>query len=236
MKRLVIVGNGMATGRLLDELLKRAADRFEITVIGDEPQGSYNRIMLSPVLAGETGADAIIQKPASWYAERGIRFIAGVRAEHIDRAANRVLLSSGESVSYQHLVIATGSRPARIAAKNQQLANIHSFRTLDDVAAISDAALTVQQAVVVGGGLLGLEAAYGLACRGVAVTLVHRSDWLLNRQLDAESGGYLRKVMLAKGVRFVLGAEVESFEPCAGSDRVNAALLTNGMRLDFSWQ
>lgn len=121
---LVIVGNGMATGRLLDELIKRDANAYNITVIGDEPEGSYNRIMLSPVLAGETELATIINKPAAWYAQNNIRFVAGVRANAINRQAQTVALADGSCIAYDELVIATGSRPALIPATNQHLQNI----------------------------------------------------------------------------------------------------------------
>ncbi len=227
-KKVVVIGNGMAAGRLLDELLARKPRHLEITVVGDEVQGSYNRIMLSPVLAGATDVAAIIQKPAQWYAEQGIRFIAGVRATEILREARCVRLSDGAIVPYDELVLATGSRPASIPARNQQLEHIYSFRTLDDVAAITQRAHGVCHAVVVGGGLLGLEAAYGLACQGVEVTLVHRSEWLLNRQLDAAAGACLQRVMEARNIRFVLGREVVSFEAKPGQSQVASVRLSDG--------
>ncbi len=223
--QLVIVGNGMATGRLLDELAKQGGHPFAITVIGDEHYGSYNRIMLSPVLAGETDAAAIIQKNHQWYLDNRVRFISGTPATHIDRSRKQVHTEDGHIVDYDHLVVATGSQPAKIPAKHQHLDNIYSFRTLDDVAAISTCATQAQQAVVIGGGLLGLEAAYGLACQGMGVTLVHRSRWLLNRQLDKVAGDYLRGVMEAKGITFCLGAEVDRF---IGQQKVTAAKLNNG--------
>lgn len=229
---LVIVGNGMATGRLLDELVKRGARSYRITVIGDEAQGSYNRIMLSPVLAGETTMEAIINKPAQWYSDHGIQFIAGVRASKVDRTAKRVQLADGTSVSYDHLVMATGSRPARIPAKNQDLNNVFSFRTIADVERIAQQAESTRRAVVVGGGLLGLEAAYGLAQKGVKVTLVHRSHGLLNRQLDAEAGHCLAQVMEDKNIEFALGTEVASFEAQPGMQTVSYVQLTNGKTLE----
>lgn len=226
---LVIVGNGMATGRLLDELIKRDASAYNITVIGDEPEGSYNRIMLSPVLAGETELDAIINKPAAWYAQNNIRFVAGVRASAIHRKAQSVELADGSYIGYDELVIATGSRPALIPAKNQHLDNIFSFRTIDDVTNIAETAQAGRKAVVVGGGLLGLEAAYGLAQKGVQVTLVHRSKGLLNRQLDDGAGEFLQHVMANKNIQFALGTEVAAFGVGAqGGQAVASASLTNG--------
>ncbi|WP_339074728.1 NAD(P)/FAD-dependent oxidoreductase [Teredinibacter turnerae] len=228
---LVIVGNGMATGRLLDELLKRGCGQFRITVIGDEPEGSYNRIMLSPVLAGETERATIIHKSPAWFAAQGIRFIAGKRGTQIDKDKQIITLDDGQQLAFDQLVIATGSRPAAIPAKNQTLENIFSFRTLVDVDTITSAARNAANAVVIGGGLLGLEAAYGLALKGVAVTVVHRSGWPLNRQLDATAGAMLQSVMAAKGVAFALSAEVASFEG-DHTGAVNKVVLNDGRELD----
>jgi nitrite reductase (NADH) large subunit len=228
-KRLVIVGNGMATGRLLDEILRRTPNKFNITVIGDEVHGSYNRIMLSPVLAEESTVEAIVQKSREWFEDNHIHFLAGFKVARIYRDKQCVALDSGDIVHYDDLILAMGSRPAKIAALNQLLANIHSFRTIDDVQCIAESAFKAESAVVVGGGLLGLEAAYGLAKKGVPVTLVHRSASLLNRQLDPSSGLLLQQVMSEKNIRFELAAEVEHF---IGDDRVDGVLLNNGRRID----
>lgn len=231
-KSLVIVGNGMATGRLLDELLKRDLHRYKVTVIGDEPQGSYNRIMLSPVLAGEMTEQSVLTKPREWYQEQGIEFVGGARVTRIEPQEQWVCTDIGQKFHYQELVLATGSRPARIGAANQHLEHIYSFRTLEDVQRIGTSAQQAQSgnasALVVGGGLLGLEAAYGLACKGLKVTLVHRSAWLLNRQLDATAGAFLRAVMEHKNIHFELGTEVEAFQ---GDSFVQAAQLKNGTRV-----
>lgn len=250
-KKLLIVGNGMATGRLLDELLSRKAlERFQISVVGDEAQGSYNRIMLSPVLAQDTKLADIIQKPRDWFEEQGIAFHAGERVTEIRTLENRVCLQSGGSLDYDELVLATGSRPSKIPASGQSLDNIFSFRTIGDVETIgaradvlcesresikqpreSSAENCQADALVIGGGLLGLEAAYGLAKRGISVTLVHRSPWLLNRQLDEGAGRVLEKVMHEKGIRFELGTEVEAFiESDTNEGEVGSAQLANGKR------
>ena len=235
-KRLLIVGNGMAAGRLLDELLKRGCPQLEITVIGDERQGSYNRIMLSPVLAGETRAPDIIGKPSSWYRDRGIRFVSGVQVKAIEREHQCVLTTEGSRLRYDHLVLAVGSRPATIAAENQDLGNLFSFRTLRDVDKLLNLARfhhlhgrqTDTDALVIGGGLLGLEAAYGLALKGLRVTLVHRSGWLLNRQLDDTAGGFLKQVLEQKGIDFVLNDEVARF---TGSHQLTGAMFKSGRQL-----
>ncbi len=235
-KKLLIVGNGMAAGRLLDELIKRDVSGFEVTVIGDERQGSYNRIMLSPVLAGETDVPAIIGKPSSWYRDRGIRFVSGVQVKAVERERKCVLTSEGNRLRYDHLILAVGSRPAKIPAENQQLNNIYSFRTLRDVDRLLNVARfhdrqsrkTDTDALVIGGGLLGLEAAYGLALKGLRVTLVHRSGWLLNRQLDKTAGGYLQRVLEEKNIRFILNDEVARF---SGSHELKSAELKSGQSL-----
>lgn len=227
-KHLLIVGNGMATGRLLDEIAKRSPDKYAITVVGDEIHGSYNRIMLSPVLAEETSIDSIIQKPGTWYVERNIQFVSGARVTSIDQENLCAQLSTGERFHFDHCVLAIGSRPARIPAENQSLENIYSFRTIEDVNRISGACALAKSAVVVGGGLLGLEAAYGLALKGLDVTVVHRSPSLLNRQLDEQSGDYLRQVMQDKNIRFELCAEVVRFN---GDAQVESVELNNGKTL-----
>ncbi|MCP8899174.1 NAD(P)/FAD-dependent oxidoreductase [Gilvimarinus xylanilyticus] len=235
-QKLLIVGNGMAAGRFLDELIKRGISGFEVTVIGDERQGSYNRIMLSPVLAGETDVPAIIGKPSSWYRDQGIRFVSGVQVKAIERAQKCVLTTEGNRLRYDHLVLAVGSRPAKIPAENQQLDNIYSFRTLRDVDRLLNKARfhemhgrkTDTDALVIGGGLLGLEAAYGLALKGLRVTLVHRSGWLLNRQLDPIAAGYLKRALEAKNIEFMLSDEVARF---TGTHELKAAEFKSGKHL-----
>ncbi len=227
--QLLIAGNGMAAGRLVNELLRRDPDKYEITVIGNEPQGSYNRIMLSSVLASEQSRESVIQQDPGWYQQRGIRFLGGIHVNGIDPESKCVQLDNGTEKSYDELVIATGSAPARIAAKNQHLRAIHHFRTLADIQDIESSCTGAQKAVVIGGGLLGLEAAYGLAKKGLKVTLVHRSPWLLNRQLDSQAAGQLQQVMSAMDIDFCLENEVEAF---IGQGRVSAARMKTGEALE----
>jgi len=227
-QQLLIAGNGMAAGRLIDEIMKRSPDKFDITVVGDELQGSYNRIMLSPVLAGELKHSDIIQKDSKWYAANNIRFYGGARVTSIQPENQSVKLENGKQIGYDHLVIATGSSPSKIPAKNQHLAHIFPFRTLDDVHTIDQVSQNAKSAIVVGGGLLGLEAAYGLAQKDIKVTLIHRSDWLLNRQLDKNAGDLLRKVMHNLHIDFRLGDEITQFN---GRDTVCSASLKSGETL-----
>lgn len=243
---LVIVGSGMATGRLLDEIIKRSPNKYNITVIGEEPHGSYNRILLSSVLAKETHYKNIIQKTPQWYQANNITFIADMRVDRIDRenktlhaysTANKIipndfpLNENTIDISYDKLVLAVGSRAAKIPAKNQDINGIFSFRNIADTQKIERFSKSHKTAAVIGGGLLGLEAAYGLALSGIKVTLIHRNQWLLNRQLDKVAGEMLKKVMLEKNINFVLGEEVVQFEHTVDIKQqktLKGLTLTNG--------
>lgn len=243
---LVIVGSGMATGRLLDEIIKRSPNKYNITVIGEEPHGSYNRILLSSVLAKETHYKNIIQKTPQWYQANNITFIADMRVDRIDRenktlhaysTANKIipndfpLNENTIDISYDKLVLAVGSRAAKIPAKNQDINGIFSFRNIADTQKIERFSKNHKTAAIIGGGLLGLEAAYGLALSGIKVTLIHRNQWLLNRQLDKVAGEMLKKVMLEKNINFVLGEEVVQFEHTVDIKQqktLKGLTLTNG--------
>jgi nitrite reductase (NADH) large subunit len=243
---MVIIGNGMATGRLLDEIIKRTPNKYQITVIGKEHFGSYNRIMLSAVLAGDATIDSIMQKPQAWYKAHNIKFLSGCVVTYINKEKKYVDLATDTKIHYDELIIATGSRTATIPAKNQNIAGIFNFRNIADTEKIQafakQAGTSSKQAVVIGGGLLGLEAAYGLALSGVEVTLVHRNKWLLNRQLDKVAGVMLQSIMEQKNIKFALGHEVAAFEniivqnptvkPPANSEvqceKLSGVRLTNG--------
>ncbi len=242
---LVIVGSGMATGRLLDEIIQRSPNTYQITVIGDEPYGSYNRILLSSVLAKETHYKNIIQKTPQWYQDNNITFVPNMRVTRIDKETKVIYAmptnideltadTKNTEYAYQHLVLAVGSRAARIPAKNQDLEGVFSFRNILDTEKIESYSKNKKTAVVVGGGLLGLEAAYGLALSGIKVTLVHRNKWLLNRQLDETSGNMLKKVMLEKNIDFALGEEIVQFENTLNASQqkiISGVILTNGQHL-----
>lgn len=221
---LVIIGSGMAGGRLLDEIIRRQPGRFKISVFGEERHPNYNRIMLSPLLAGEVSKDEIVLNSYEWYAEHNITLYSGERIISIDRNKQHLLSSTGTEITYDQLVFATGSRPARIPASGQHLDNIFDFRTLEDVDAIIETAQFSQHAVVIGGGLLGLEAAYGLAVKGIKTTVIHRAEHLLNRQLDARSAEMLRLSLQERGIDTLLNTEVETFH---GSTSANSAALSN---------
>jgi nitrite reductase (NADH) large subunit len=232
---LIIIGNGMATGRLLDEIIKRDANKYQITVIGNEPYGSYNRIMLSSVLAGDTTISGIIQKDHQWYKDNHIKLISHTAVTNINSGDKVITLDNDKQLPYQELILAVGSRTATIPAENQNIQGIFNFRNIEDTQKIEAFAkqyrLNEKKAIVIGGGLLGLEAAYGLAISGVNVTLIHRNKWLLNRQLDKVSGKMLEKIMAAKNINFVLGYEVTRFESTIDQHdeaSICGATLTNG--------
>jgi nitrite reductase (NADH) large subunit len=231
--KLVIIGNGMATSRLLDELLHRGVSGFDITVFGEEPGGAYNRIQLSPLLAGDTDRKAIQLKSAAWYKHHNISLHSGDPVVRIERDRRRVISKHGVECHYDQLILATGSRPAKIPAGNQNLNGIFDFRTEQDVTQILHQVEDSREALVIGGGLLGLEAADALAKKGLNVTLIHRGDWLMNRQLDPQAGELLRQALVLRGIRFVLGDEVSHFEGGnAVQNAVQGAVLKSGTRLD----
>ena len=209
---LVIIGSGMAGGRLLEEILKRAPDQYRITVVGAERYGNYNRILLSPVLAGEMEAADIMLNTPQWYASNSINFISGDPVIRIDTETNTITTLNGRQLSYDKLVLATGSSPIiPPSAKDAELTGVLSFRNLDDVEKILARAGLTRHAVVLGGGLLGLEAAYGLRQYGIEVTVVHRGPWLLNRQLDETAGELLKQALETRGIKVRLNCEVTGY-------------------------
>jgi len=212
--KLVLVGNGMAGVRTLEELLKIAPDLYDITVFGAEPHPNYNRILLSPVLAGEQTVDEIILNPLSWYEEQGITLHLGKQVTQIDRVKRKVIAADpkGESIEadYDRLLIATGSSPFILPVPGKDLDGVIAYRDIADTNAMIEAATKYRHAVVIGGGLLGLEAANGLMLRGMQVTVVHLGDWLMERQLDDQAGELLRKSLEQRGLRFLLGAQTQA--------------------------
>ncbi|MFY8018056.1 MAG: NAD(P)/FAD-dependent oxidoreductase, partial [Inhella sp.] len=229
MKRLklVLVGNGMAGVRTLEELLKIAPDLYDITVFGAEPHPNYNRILLSPVLAGEQTLDEIVLNPLSWYAENGITLHLGKKVTQIDRIGRKVVAEDGTEATYDRLLLATGSLPFIPPIPGKDLQGVIAYRDIADTEAMIDAATKYQHAVVIGGGLLGLEAANGLMLRGMQVTVVHLGDWLMERQLDSVAGDLLRRSLEARGLKFKLGASTQAL--IGGADgRVMAVQFKSG--------
>ena len=226
--RLVVVGNGMAGMRAVEELITRAPERFEITVIGVEPHPNYNRILLSAVLAGDKTLEEIVVNTRAWYAEHGIRLIAGNRASAIDRAARTVALADGTSLPYDKLLFATGSKPLAPPIPGLGFPNVCAFRDIADAEAMIEAARGGGRAVVIGGGLLGFEAAWGLKRRGVSVALVHLMPTLMERQLDVAAGELLRRDLEGRGIAFFINSQTEEI---LGHDRAEAVLLADGRRI-----
>jgi len=209
---LIIIGNGMSGGRLLDEILKREPDRFRITVFGAEGCANYNRIMLSPVLAGDIKADDIITHSEQWYRDNNITLHSNDPVIAIDAENRTLTCQSGSLFSYDTLVLATGSDAViPPAARDCDLDGILSFRNLADIDRIMNKAGNSRHATVIGGGLLGLEAAWGLRQQGLEVTVIHRGGWLLNRQLDPAAGKLLQQSLEARGISFRLNAEITQF-------------------------
>ena len=212
--KLVMVGNGMAGVRTLEELLKLTPDLYEITVFGSEPHPNYNRILLSPVLAGEQTLDEIILNPFDWYSDNDITLHTGWTVTAVDRIQRVVHAqnAAGEtrSAPYDRLILATGSNPFMLPIPGRELAGVLAYRDIADTQAMIDAATKYQHAVVIGGGLLGLEAANGLMKRGMQVTVVHVSDWLMERQLDPVAGDLLQRSLAERGMQFRMAAHTQA--------------------------
>ena len=207
--RLVMIGNGMAGVRTLEELLKNAPGLHDIAVFGAEPHPNYNRILLSPVLAGEQTLDEIVLNSWDWYAGNGIRLHAGSKAVRIDRARRVVRAEDGTEEHYDRLLLATGSNPFMLPVPGGDLPGVIAYRDIADTRAMIEAAGKYHKAVVIGGGLLGLEAANGLMKRGMDVTVVHVMPWLMERQLDDVAGKLLQKSLEQRGLKFAIGAHTQ---------------------------
>lgn len=229
--KLVMVGNGMAGVRTLEELLKMAPDLYDITVFGAEPHPNYNRILLSPVLAGEQTLDQIVLNDWSWYTDHGITLHAGVKVTEVDRVRRVVtgINAEGQAVTaqYDRLIMATGSNPFILPIPGKDLKGVLAYRDIADTQAMIDAAAQYQHAVVIGGGLLGLEAANGLMKRGMQVSVVHVAPWLMERQLDDVAGKLLQQSLEERGMNFLIGAQTQ--ELVGGDDgRVKSVRFKDG--------
>ncbi|WP_018004260.1 NAD(P)/FAD-dependent oxidoreductase [Cupriavidus neocaledonicus] len=226
--RLVVVGNGMAGMRTVEELLRLAPDLYDITVFGAEPHGNYNRILLSPVLAGEKTVADIMLNTREWYEENGIELLAGDPVVSIDRPRRVVRSAAGREVRYDRLLLATGSKPFIIPVPGHQLDGVIAFRDIQDVETMLEAARNHRHAVVIGGGLLGLEAANGLLRQGMDVTVVHLADCLMERQLDKPAATLLKGALERKGLRFLLSAQTAEI---LGSERVTGVRFRDGSEI-----
>jgi nitrite reductase (NADH) large subunit len=226
--KLVVVGNGMAGMRTVEELLKLDPAMYDITVFGAEPRVNYNRIMLSPVLAGEKQAEDIVLHSREWYAENGIVLHAGDPVVAIDRSRRIVRARSGLEVAYDRLLLATGSSPFIVPVPGAQLDGVVGFRDLDDVGVMLAAARRGGNAVVIGGGLLGLEAANGLLRQGMTVTVVHLTSSLMNQQLDPAAALLLKGALERRGLRILLGAQTQAI---LGEEKVEAVRFADGLEV-----
>ncbi len=228
---LVVIGNGMAGCRAVEEILERDADTFRITIFGAEPRVNYNRIMLSPLLAGEKSFEDIVINGHEWYADNGIELVAGDPVVAIDRSAKTVTARSGRSESYDKLLLATGSDPFIIPVPGHDMHGVVTFRDMDDVGAMLRAASGGGEAVVIGGGLLGLEAAHGLALRGMKVTVIHLMGTLMERQLDEAAGWLLKTELERRGQTILTGADTAEIY---GQGKVEGVRLKDGRAIPAS--
>ena len=227
-RKLVVVGNGMAGMRTVEEVLRIAPDLYDITVFGAEPYGNYNRILLSPLLAGELRIDDILLHDDDWYRAHGITLYKGKAVAAIDRIRREVVAADGTAARYDRLVLATGSLPQLLPIPGAGLPGVIGFRDVADVNRMLAASRHHEYAVVIGGGLLGLEAASGLRKRGMKVTLVHLMPTLMEQQLDADAGRLLRRSLELRGLDFVMPAETVEI---LGGDQVSDVRLKDGREI-----
>jgi len=228
-EKLVVIGNGMAGMRTVEELLELAPDKYEITVFGAEPHGNYNRILLSPVLCGEKAVNEIMLNDLQWYEDNNVTLIKGVKVTDVDRKACKVIAEDGTTVDYDRLLIATGSDPFIIPVPGHDLPGVIGFRDIKDVDTMIEASKTKKTAVVIGGGLLGLEAANGLMKQGMDVTVVHLMDWLMERQMDDVSGEMLKHSLEEQGMKFMMKASTSEIK---GDGKVETVLFADGTEID----
>ncbi|MGF1644777.1 MAG: FAD-dependent oxidoreductase, partial [Thiotrichales bacterium] len=222
---LVLIGNGMAGVRTLEELLKLAPEKYAVTVFGAEPYGNYNRILLSPVLAAEKTLGDIMLNDVQWYADHGITLHIGKTVTAIDRAKRVVRADDGTEAPYDRLILATGSTPFVVPVPGAKLPGVITFRDIADVDAMLAASKQFKHAVVIGGGLLGLEAANGLVKQGMDVTVVHLLDTLMERQLDKAAAALLQRSLEERGLKFLMNHATDAI---LGQERVTGIRFKNG--------
>jgi nitrite reductase (NADH) large subunit len=227
-EKLLIIGNGMASVRLCEELMAHAPGRFATTVVGAEPQAGYNRVLLSALLAGDIGEADIKLRHRAWYAARGINLVTGRRVTGLDPAGRAATLADGGAIGFDRVVLATGSSAARLPTPGMTLPGVMTFRDLADLPALQQAARSQRRIAVIGGGLLGIEAAYGLAKGGAQVTLVHVMDRLMERQLDRRTAAFLKRAIERKGIRVLLNAQTSEV---MGTERAEALAFADGTSL-----
>jgi len=225
---LIVIGNGMAAAKFAEELAARALGRYAVAVVGEEPHLAYNRVLLSSVLAKESSLDAIALKSAAWWRDRGVTLRYGCAAQSVDLDARTVSLGDGKVLSFSKLVFATGSLPIRLSVPGADLPGVVTFRDISDVSTMNAFAQLGSRIAVVGGGLLGLEAAYGLSKSGAKVTLVHLMDRLMERQLDPCAATLLKRAVESLGIEVLTSVETDRVE---GQNRAEALVLKDGRRL-----
>ncbi|MBC7469650.1 MAG: NAD(P)/FAD-dependent oxidoreductase, partial [Ramlibacter sp.] len=229
--RLVMVGNGMAGVRTLEELIKVAPELYDIAVFGAEPHPNYNRILLSPVLAGEQTMAEIVLNSWDWYKDNHITLHAGKKVVKVDRVKRMVIAGDGTEEAYDRLLLCTGSNPFILPVPGKDLEGVIAYRDIADTNAMIEASEKYRKAVVIGGGLLGLEAANGLMKRGMEVTVVHVMPWLMERQLDDVAGKLLQRSLEDRGLKFLIGAQTQ--ELLGGEDgRVTAIRFKDGTQVE----
>jgi NAD(P)H-dependent nitrite reductase large subunit/NAD(P)H-dependent nitrite reductase small subunit len=228
-RRLLVVGNGMAGMRTVEELLRLAPDAYDITIFGAEPHGNYNRILLTPVLAGEQRPEDIILHGPEWYAENGVTLHSDDPVVEIDRRRRVVRSAKGVEAGYDRLLLATGSSPIILPIPGKSFPGVVTFRELADVESMLRAARQYRKAAVIGGGLLGVEAANALAKRGMDVTLVHLLPTLMERQLDAPAAALLRASLESRGLKFRMPAKTVAV---LGENRATGLRFEDGSELD----
>jgi nitrite reductase (NADH) large subunit len=232
-QKLVVIGNGMAGMRTVEELLSAAPDKYEITVFGAEPYGNYNRIMLSAVLCGDKTIEDIVINNRQWYEDNNITLHAGEAKAvvRIERGRKQVIAQDGTIAAYDRLLIATGSKAVIPDVKGTDLNGVISFRDIFDVNKMLSYSRSYKKAVVLGGGLLGLEAANGLVLRGMDVTVIHNHEVLLNRQMDKPAGQLLQAELEQKGIKFKMAAKLQQL---LGNDNnhITGISFTDGSQLD----
>ena len=227
--KLVVIGNGMAPGRMLEDLIEKNPDACDITIFNAEPRVNYNRLMLSPVLSGEKSYQDIITHDDDWYAERNITLHKASAISAIDRSAKTVTSYNGITCSYDKLVIATGSDPFIIPIPGKELDGVLTYRDLDDVEAMIEVSNSAGHAVVIGGGLLGLEAAAGLKAQGMDVSVLHLMPTLMERQLDPAAGFLLERAFENLGIKVITKANTHEI---MGEDgKVTGVKLDDGTEL-----
>jgi nitrite reductase (NADH) large subunit len=231
-EKIIVVGNGMAGLRVVEEIVAQAPGRFDVTIAGEEPEPAYNRVLLSPLLAGEIGIADVRLKPCDWYAAQDIKLVTGAAVTALDATAKCVTLADGAILAFDRCVLATGSEPIRLPVPGSDLAGVEVFRTLRDIARLSAAASAGGEVAVIGGGLLGIEAAYGLKRAGAKVTLVHLMDRLMERQLDGDAAGLLKSALEAKGITVLLNAATEHIDGIDGN--VSSLALKDGRTVPAS--